>query len=114
MQFAMILFACLACFSESLSAAPETIVNKKGYESCPERPPKRRKITSGLPILPGAGEKATSKGKGRAGFGELLSHAAPHARQAISNTLLESRRSHRLLPPGRSEERRVGKECRTG
>jgi len=29
MQFAMILFACLACFSESLSAAPETIVNKK-------------------------------------------------------------------------------------
>ena len=29
MQFAIILFACLACFSESLSAAPETIVNKK-------------------------------------------------------------------------------------
>src|SRR5437016_2654914 len=29
MQFAMIVFACLACFSESLSAAPETIVNKK-------------------------------------------------------------------------------------
>jgi hypothetical protein len=29
MQFAMILFACLACFSESLSAAPETIVNRK-------------------------------------------------------------------------------------
>ena len=29
MQFAMILFACLACFSEPLSAAPETIVNKK-------------------------------------------------------------------------------------
>src|SRR6266480_229528 len=28
-QFAMIVFACLACFSESLSAAPETIVNKK-------------------------------------------------------------------------------------
>src|SRR5882724_11185510 len=31
MQFAMILFACLACFSESLSAAPETIVDKKDY-----------------------------------------------------------------------------------
>jgi len=36
MQFAMILFACLACFSESLSAAPETIVDKKDLKVCPE------------------------------------------------------------------------------
>ena len=49
MQFAMIVFACLACFSESLSAAPETIVNKKDLKAA-GRPPRRRKITSGLPI----------------------------------------------------------------
>ena len=28
MQFAMILFVCFACFSNSLSAAPRTIVSK--------------------------------------------------------------------------------------
>ena len=87
MQFAMIVFACLACFSESLSAAPETIVNKKGFESCPEDRQNVGRSPADCQLLPGAGEKATSKGKGRAGFGELLSHAAPHARQAISDTL---------------------------
>ncbi len=32
MAFAMILFACLACFGRSLSAATETIANKKDLE----------------------------------------------------------------------------------
>jgi hypothetical protein len=32
MEFAMILFACLACFGRSLSAATETIANKKDLE----------------------------------------------------------------------------------
>jgi hypothetical protein len=32
MVFAMILFACLACFGRSLSAATETIANKKDLE----------------------------------------------------------------------------------
>jgi len=88
MQFAMIVFACLACFSESLSAAPETIVNKKDLKVAR----KTAKTSEDHQRIANYYQEQAKKlqvkeRKGRAGFGELLSHAPQHVRQAISDTL---------------------------